>query len=148
MCPSRLLGAWASTERAPFKKDDSQFDAWKWLPQFEAMSLINPDLLLTGAPPADLRMKQDGSLSDLVGYLRDWDRHDRLLLIPVSEAPKRTRGRLCAVYKDSSTYRVVFDRRVRNSMEACLGGADQRTPSRHDLTEVIVPPGWRLHLHR
>ena len=133
--------------RAKFLKRPLHFDPTPWLSIFSAATYIEPDLLRprTGGgsdfwedqPPA-----QRGEDSELLSFVREWDRFGKLYLAPASEVPLTDRHQLLPVPKDETTDRIVHDRRPRNAKEVPLAGRSKVFCSGHSLVDFqLGPPG-------
>ena len=90
---------------------------------------------------------QHGTSRGILGYLRQWDDHRRLLLVPPGKVPRDGWGELFEVIKDDDATRLVFNRIPRNGKELHLVGAASSTPAGHALCDIVVPPRCAIRLN-
>ena len=133
--------------RAVFAKTDADFEPTEYLGTFAAACYIEPDLLsrkrLPGGLPAERLVAsgpQRGLQGDILGYLRQWDAHRRLLLEPPSSTSRTQQGTLFPVPKSAEADRIVFNRIPRNIHETHLPGYARYTVGGHEFTEVVMGP--------
>jgi hypothetical protein len=131
--------------RAKFLKRPLHFDPTPWLGPFSAATYIEPDLLLrpSGGRSDDWEEKppqQRGEDSELLSFVREWDRFGKLHLALASEVPLTDRHQLLPVPKDEAVDRIVHDRRPRNAKEVPLAGWSKVLCSGHSFVDFQLGP--------
>ena len=154
-------------EQATFMKTNSGFDGAMHLDAFPAACLMEPRLLVPppldwvhpelldlfpagsgylAGPLEERGLFQHGSTPGLMKFLKQWDVHDRLMLVDSKQVAHDERGELFEVIKDADATRVVFNRIPRNRKETHLAGAASLTPSGHAFCDIVIPEGEVLRL--
>ena len=137
--PPFLALASSDFQKTIYKKTPASFDAALFLSPFSAACLIEPRLLRPpdGCLPAPQHgLYQHGSAAGLRSLLLQWDRHERLALLPAADVPPSEWGEIFEVPKDDVTTRAVFNRIPQNSYEVHVGGSASLTPSGHALVDL------------
>jgi hypothetical protein len=89
---------------------------------------------------------QHGEDSGILGYLRQWDRHGRLLLLSPGEVKRSHWGELFEVPKSAQATRVVFNRTPRNDFELHLAHFSKEIPSGSALCDLHLPMGHEFQV--
>ena len=88
---------------------------------------------------------QQGASASVLGFLRQWEDRQRLLLLTPSEMDRLTWGEIFEVAKSRDATRVVFNCVPRDAVELHLWGASTLTPSGHALSIfILLRFTWRL----
>ena len=128
-------------------KSCSDFDPLPFLSPFSGAAYLEPRLLKKKVVDTDVKehaasqqaARQGGRRKEVLAYLKQWDHHSRLRLLPWSHAKRVRPGSLFGVCKDKHTQRIVFNRILKNLTEHAFEGLARVSPSGRDLRELDVP---------
>ena len=114
---------------------------------FSAATYIEQDLLLPpdGTPAIQWESslpQQRGSEEELLCFVREWGKFEKLHLARPTGVPPFERRQLLPVPKGESIDRIVHDRRPRNAKEVPLVGRSKVLCSGHSFVDFhLGPPG-------